>query len=94
MLKALKGAWNQIVDLINTVNIVNAKLVAVILCMFLTAIKVLFLTKLGGIVADSTLIVWCSFLLSMAGVAAWTYGKKRDTSFDPNDAGDQATPKE
>lgn len=88
MLTLLKGAWNNLVSLTNTVNITNAKIIAVIICMFMTAIKVLYLPTVLGIVPDSTLMIWCGFLLSMAGVAAWTYGKKRTTSFDPNDDDD------
>src|SRR5258705_13913984 len=77
--------YEKVVDFINTVNITNFKIIFVCVLAGLTAIKVLFLTKLGGVLMDSTLIIWCGFLLSMAGVAAWAYGKKRTTSAEMKD---------
>lgn len=83
-MEKLKMFWRAVREFINTVNITNFKILGVVGLAYLTALKILFLQDLGPALIGEPLIVWCTFLGSLAGVATWQYRIKRNTAQEMN----------
>lgn len=77
---------------LNELPAVNAKIAAGIIFAagLMLVYLALLLTGRDGRINLEAFGIACSFVLAFAGIAAWTYGKKRDTYAAPSPDSDRA----